>query len=139
MSRLEKHAWFNLGVFAVACVLFALAYPHIGVLPAIGCFGLCGLWGLASFLFYPKGKMSAVLDEREKAITRRAWQAGHGIFWLLFVGSFMFAWHFHRGGNIAVSADILPAIVGGAFVLVVLVQSIAMLVLCRMGLRHAEL
>ena len=139
MSRLEKHAWFNIGVLVVTCALFAVALPHIGLLAASGCLGLCGLWGLAPYLFYPKGKMGAALDERERAITRRAWTVGHAMFWLLFVGSFMLAWLLHRGGNVTVPADTLPLMVVAAWMLVVLVTSLAMLVLCQTGLRHADL
>ncbi|MDD5705762.1 MAG: hypothetical protein PHR35_07535 [Kiritimatiellae bacterium] len=138
MSRLEKHAWFNIGVFAVACALFALARPYVGVLPATGCFGLCGLWGFGPHVFYRKGKMGPSLDERESAIMRRAWQAGHGVFWLLFVSSFMLAWSFHRNGNVTVPAEYLPLMVFAAMILVVLVQSLAMLILCKTGLKNAE-
>jgi hypothetical protein len=139
MSRLEKHAWFNIGVVVVTCALFAVAAPYAGILPASASFGLCGLWGLAPYLFYPKGNMGAALDERERAITRRAWTTGHAMFWLLFVCAFMLTWFLHSGEDVTVPADTLPLMVIAGWMLVVLVTSLAMLVLCRTGLRHAAL
>ena len=132
MSRQERHAWFNLGVLALAGSLFAFVAPHVGLLPATGCFGLVGFCGLGG-RFYRKSKM----DERELKIQRMAWAWAHGVFWLLFVGVTMITWWRHQGGTITLSANNLPPLlVGGGMITVILVESIAMLVLCRRGVLH---
>ncbi|MFH0908213.1 MAG: hypothetical protein V1929_05585 [bacterium] len=139
MSRLEKHAWFNIAVFAAACVLFAIAYPRIGLLPATGCIGLCGLWGLTPRLFYPKGNLYAFLDEREQVIMRRSLQNGHAVFWALYFLSGMLAWTLHRGSDITIPADALIPLVVGSLIVVEVVRSISVLILSKTGLNHAEL
>jgi hypothetical protein len=131
MSRQERHAWFNLGVFALAGLVFALVAPHVGLLRATACFGLVGFCGLGG-LFYRGSK----LDERESKIRQTAGIWGHGVFWLLFVGGTMLTWGRHQGGTITIPADNLPLLVFGGVTVVVLVESIAMLVLCKRGILH---
>ncbi|NCA83238.1 MAG: hypothetical protein EOM72_10925 [Opitutae bacterium] len=137
MSRLEKSAYVNLAVFGIACLLFAMLRPHLGSLRAMGAFGLIGLWGMEP-LFYRRSKESPALDERELSILRRSWRIGHGAFWLVYVVVLMCLWNLHRGGQIAISADILPWLVLSAFMLVGIVKFVATLILSRMDLRHAE-
>jgi hypothetical protein len=115
-----------------------LLYPHSGIQPATGTFGLLGLWGFARYLFYPKGKMSEILDEREMGIIRQAKATAFGVFWVFFIGSSMITWSLHSDGNITVPAYILPLIVLSAGILVVFVLSVTMLVLSRIGIKHAE-
>ena len=133
MSRQETHAWFNLGVLALAAALFALALPHIGAQRAIGYFGICGLWGLSP-LFYRKGKKIMALDERERAIQQQAFAAGYSVFWVLFVVSIMLFWGHHQGRT--VPADVLPLFLLGSFVVIELVRSITTLLLCKRGVLH---
>lgn len=137
MSRLEKHAWFNLGVFTVACMLAAIVHRFVDARVAVACFALCGLWGIGGFLFYPKGKWKEVLDERERAILRYSWMTGHGSFWGLFVAGIMITFGLNRGKILTIRADDLPLLVFGGMIAVTLVQSVAMLVLSRMRLKHA--
>jgi len=135
MSRQEKHAWFNIGVFALAAVLFAIAVPHIGVLPATGCFGILGLWGFGP-AFYRKDRAGVNLDERELAIQRRAYTAGYSVFWVLFVAFIMFTWHRHRGGVITIPSDNLPLFVFGGMAVLIMTESITMLILSKRSILH---
>ncbi len=136
MSRQEKHAWFNLAVLGLALIAYAVLVPVLGPRPAIAGMGLCGLWGLGGFLFYPRGRIVDILDERDLSIQRRATRIAHGTFWMLFVATCMLTWHFKRGGT--VPADILPLMVGAGMVVVIVVGSIATLVLYRRGIADAE-
>jgi hypothetical protein len=137
MSRLEKNAWFNIGVLAATCSIFALAYPHIGGQPASAAFALLGLLGFAPYL--PKGKVSETLDERERGISRRAKATAFGVFWAIFIISFMLVWSLNFGGNITVPADFLPLVVLTAGMLFTLAYSITVLALSRIGIKNAEL
>lgn len=134
MSRQEKNAWFNLGVFALAATLFAIAFPHIG-LRATGCLGILGLWGFGP-AFYRRGKAGVNLDEREQTIQRRAHMAGYSLFWVSFVVFIMFTWHHHRGGTITIQADNLPLFLIGGMAVLVMTESIAMLLLSKRGVLH---
>jgi hypothetical protein len=120
VSRLEKHALFNLGVFVVACAFYFVAARCIGPLPAVGVFGLFGLWGVGHFFFYPKGRWRDVLDERERAIVSRSWQAGHGMFWALFVLSIMTFWMMFRGETLSISAGVAVIMVTHSITLLIL-------------------
>ncbi len=136
MSRQEKHAWFNLAVFGLALIVFAVFIPILGLRGAVGAMGICGVWGLGVFIFYPRGKLTDILDERDLSIQRRATRIAHGTFWLLFVGTCMLTWKLRRGGTIPV--DILPMMVGLGLIVIVVVGSIATLILYRRGVPDAE-
>lgn len=138
MSRQERHAWFDLGVFIIAATLFALAVPRVGISRATGYFGICGLWGLSP-LFYRKNKTIVALDkldERERIIQHRAWIIAYNVFWVLLVILIMLTWKRYQGGTI--SADVLPLSLFGGFIVVVLVRDITTLVLCRRGTLHVQ-
>ncbi len=79
-----------------------------------------------------------VLDERESSIRLRATRIAHSLFWMIFVSSFMSAWFLHRGNEIAIRADVLPAMVFSAFIFVLLVESVATLLLFKTGAGHEE-
>jgi hypothetical protein len=138
VDRLEKHAWFNIGVIAVTCLVFSLAYSYIGIQAASSCFALLALLAAPPSLFYPKGKMSEILDERERGIARRAKATAFGVFWVIFISSFMLVWSLNFGSNITLPADFLPLVVLFAGILFILTYSITMLVLSRTGIKHAE-
>ena len=87
-------------------------------------------------MFFQLSFLQFTLAARELKIQRTAWRCGHGVFWLLFVGVPMLIWGLHRGGTVTLPADNLPLLVAGGFIVVLLVQSIATLVLCRRGILH---
>jgi len=85
LASLQKLAWFNLIVFAIAVASYAIAVPLLAAhfhktlaaasLPSLGMFGLTGLWGFGS-LICDRRK----LDERESLIKQRAMMAGFVLF-----------------------------------------------------------
>jgi len=135
MSKLEKYAWVNLGIFTLATILFAVAIPHIGVLPATGCFGICGFAALSN-LFLRKGKTGIKLDERELTIQRQAYINGiaSAFFFLILmlILSDLFFWK----KIMTILPHILPRIVVGSIAIYILVESITILVLSKRGTLH---
>lgn len=51
MSRLQKHAWFNLVVVTLSIIAFLVLLSLTALRPAVAAFGLMGLLGLGH-LFY---------------------------------------------------------------------------------------
>jgi dipeptide/tripeptide permease len=133
MSSLEKYAWFNIAVIVATGVLFGIVLHLAGFLPATGCFGLSGFFAMSYRIKREKA------DERERAILSRAVMVAHGIFWVVFVGASMLPWYLHRGGNVTVSSETFPVLVFMGWMLIVLVKSVSIVVLCKTGIRNAEL
>ena len=85
LASLQKLAWFNLIVFAIAVASYAIAVPLLAAhfhktlaaasLPSLGMFGLTGLWGFGSLICERR-----TLDERESLIKQRAMMAGFVLF-----------------------------------------------------------
>jgi len=129
MTVQQKVAWFNLAVLAAAAVTYVALVPALGAQPALGSFGICGLWGLG-FLFYRRRANQVLLDERDRLVSLRAQIAGLWIFWELFVAACMITWaalRFWRNQN-TVSVDVLPLLVGGGMVVFTLSHSVAILI-----------
>jgi hypothetical protein len=135
LAPLQKFAWYNLTVFAIAVAAYAIAVPVLAAhfhrtlaaaaLPSLGMFGLCGLWGFAQFICDRRK-----LDERESLINQRAIMAGVALFWLVFVFSCMGVWGvcFYIRHQAMVPVALLPALVWGGFIAYTVTQSVAILV-----------
>src|ERR1017187_5617049 len=103
LAPLQKLAWFNLIVFAIAVALYLMAVPFFewrfhmtlsrAALPSLGLFGICGLWGLGNYFLKDHQQRARVdLDEREALIYQRANTIGIALFWVLFVFSCVGVW-----------------------------------------------
>ena len=103
LAPLQRLAWFNLIVFAVPAALYAITVPLLAwrfhrtlaeaSLPALGLFGICGLWGLGNRFLYDRKRHARVnLDEREALIYQRANTIGVALFWEVFVFLCMGVW-----------------------------------------------
>ncbi len=141
MSPHQKAAWFNLIVFACTALLYLAVVPLLAwgfdkplttvAVPALGIFGLCGLWGFAGWFYRPRADGTPVTDERDLAIQRQAWVAGMGLFWGVFVLTAVGSWAIMRYvwdmREVTLPVDFFPATVFVAMFLVVLTQSVATL------------
>lgn len=140
LSPLQKMAWFNLIVFAGAVVVYLVAVlvlAFVGnvpldkaALPALGVFGLCGVWGFGgTFLRDRKTKKKRLLDERDQLIYRRAINAGWTVFWGVFVLVCMGIWGVIRyvKGRQTVPVDLLPGLVFLGMMVATVTQSVVIL------------
>ncbi|MFC1554312.1 hypothetical protein ACFL7D_06740 [candidate division KSB1 bacterium] len=133
MVRQEKHAWFNLAVLVTAAAVFLILIPLVGVKPALGAVGLCGLWGLGPLFYRKKQDESVVvIDERDQFIQRRAVIIAHAVFWVLFVLTCMLLWWMNKD-NGTISVEAFPMMAFGGFIIVTVVQSLATLIMYRTG------
>jgi hypothetical protein len=137
MNVQQKVAWFNIAVFVAALALYGALIPLIGPIPALGAYGVLGLWGLV-LLFYRRPKIGVLIDERDQLVNARAQVAGFWIFWEFFVVVCMITWAvlryiYHRN---TVSVEVIPLMVVGGMAVFVLSYSIAILFQYRTGRRH---
>jgi hypothetical protein len=141
LAPLQKLAWFNLVVFAAVVVLYAAAVPLLAwhfhkslaaaAVPAMGAFGICGLWGLGSYFLYDRRRHAPVkLDERESLIKQRAAMIGMLLFWEVFVFSCMGVWAVlsYVRHQTTLPVGFLPGMVIAGMVVFTVTQSIAILV-----------
>jgi hypothetical protein len=155
LAPLERWAWFNLIVFAIAVVLYLMAVPFfewrlhlnlaISLQRASGSFGVLGLWGVGqmgfgslwgynntnSTYFFDRRRHTKVkLDEREIYISHRAAMIGIVLFWQVFVFLSMGVWAYlsYVRHQATVPVDFLPFLVGLGGVVFWVTQSIAILV-----------
>lgn len=135
LAPLQKLAWFQLIVFAIAVASYAIAIPSLAShfhqtlaaasLPSLGMFGLCGLWGFGD-LICDRRK----LDERERLINQRATMAGVTLFWRVWVLSCMGIWAvllYIRHQDV-VPVTLLPSLVFAGWIVFTVTQAIATLV-----------
>jgi hypothetical protein len=141
LAPLQRLAWFNLIVFAIAVALYLIAVPFFewrfhmtltrAALPSLGVFGVCGLWGLGNYFLYDRRRSAKVkLDERETLICQRAGTIGVVLFWEVFVLLCIGVWAYlsYVRHQATVPVGFLPFLVMLGFVVYMVTQSIAILV-----------
>ena len=143
LAPLQRYAWFNLIVFAIAVTLYLMAVPffewrfHItltrAALPSLGVFGVCGLWGLGNYFLKDHQRRARVNpDEREALIYRRAGMIGVVLFWEVFVVLCMGVWaYLYVRHQATVPIGFLPFLVLAGSVVLWVTQSIAILMQYR--------
>jgi len=132
MNRLQKIAWYNLTVLAVALTVSGAAVSILAVtrgmpkaLGGLGFLGLAGLIGLSPLLFREKrGQVS--FDERDQLIHKRATLVAYSVFWVVFTATCMIPWLLLETGA-KIRVVMLPMMLAVGFILVQLVQSVATL------------
>jgi len=144
LAPLQRLAWFNLIVFAIAVSLYLIAVPFFewrfhmtlgrAALPALGVFGVCGLWGLGNYFLKDHRRRARVnLDEREELIYQRAGTIGVVLFWEVFVVLCMGVWAYlsYVRHQATIPVGFLPFLVMLVFIVFWVNQSIAILVQYR--------
>ena len=135
MNRAQKIARFNLIVILIALILsviaVSVAYSAVGLpiqraFGGFGFIGICGLIGLSPLL-YKKEPGKVNFDERDQLIHRRATILAYSVFWLVFTAACMIPWWILETGA-TVPVVILPAMLAGGFVIVQLIQSVAIMI-----------
>ena len=129
MNAQQKVAWFNLAVFTAAVAAYGVLVPIMGPSPALGAFGILGMWGLTPF-FFRRRNAEVLVDERDEFVNLRGFVVGAVVFWLCFVAVCMTTWGVIRywKHQETVSVDILPVLVGGGMIVLMLSHSVAMLI-----------
>jgi hypothetical protein len=133
MNKLQKMAWYQLTVIVVtlsatAAAVAILNYKH-GMPTAksgLGVLGFLGLLGLSNIIFRPR-KNKVEFDERDVLIQKRSTTLAYSVFWVIFVLGSMIAWSI-IGSESRISVNVLPLMVISAAILVVTIQSVAILV-----------
>jgi hypothetical protein len=134
MNKMQKAAWYQLAVIAIvlsttAAIIAILSYKNGKVIVQpdnYGVLGFLGLVGLANTIFRPK-KGKVEFDERDASIQKRSLLLAYTTFWVVFIFGSMITWAI-IGPKGHISVNVLPIMVGGAGILVITVQSIAILV-----------
>jgi len=127
MTAQQKHAWFNLIVFAAVLLAYLALVPIVGTRAALGAAGLCGFWGLGN-IFYCKKSGEPVFDERDMQIHSFSVKLAYAVFWVCFVAACMIPWgiYFWHGRE-TISIDVLPWLAFGGMMVVTVSQSLAVL------------
>ncbi len=133
MSAVQKQAWFNLIVVAVAAVTIISLYPWLGA-RAIGGAGILGLCGLGALFHWRHGRR-VVIDERDELINRRAMVWAYGVVWVVFIIAVLIA---PRLFGDSVPIAVVQNSVWVAFMILLATQSIVALVQYRLGAPDAE-
>lgn len=128
MSRLQKHACFNLAVVTLSLIAFLVLLSLTALRPAVAAFGLMGLLGFGHLFYRVRpGDADVVLDERDRFFHARASLLAYKLFWLVWVAGSMGLWFAYRETG-SVSVDVVPLTVLGGWVVFVLLQSATTLI-----------
>ena len=133
MSNPEKWAWWTLGVVVMTIAAFAAFFAFVGYGPAINSvFALLALTALPASSRRLFG--GRAFDERELEISNKALRAGFGAFWLGFIALFV-AIGFIKGWDATLTVPVwtLAEVVCWAWILVLGVQAMTTIILCRDG------
>jgi hypothetical protein len=133
MSNPEKWAWWTLGVVVMTIAAYAAFFAFVGHGPAINSvFALLALTALpASSRRHFLGR---AFDERELEIANKALRAGLGAFLLVFV-ALIVAIGGIKGWDTTLTVPVwtLVEVVFWAWILVLSVQAMTTIILCRDG------
>jgi hypothetical protein len=81
MSRLERHAWFNVVIYLAGLAGLGILWPWLHGWAWFSCL----IWGLAplGLLFYLPfpGSSRPIVDERDREIARQSLHVTHHVFW----------------------------------------------------------
>src|SRR5262245_15605561 len=126
MSAMQKFAWFNLAVIALALVAILSLLPFLGK-GALGGFGFLGLIGFGP-LFFRKRPGRVLTDERDHLIQWRSWLVAYSLFWVAFVLAAVLLTPLVYGQQGAVPVWVVQSSVFCGFMLVYALASVAILV-----------
>jgi len=137
MSDSEKWAWWVLGVVATTIAAYAAFLAFLGHSGAtLSVFALLALTALprSSRRFF----QGRTFDEREREIANKAVRTGFSAFWLAFIGIIL-AFGFLKGWDATVTVPVwaVAEVLWWATVLILGVQAMTTIVLCRGGSSHA--
>lgn len=133
MSNPEKWAWWTLGVVLMTVAAFAAFFVFVGYGPAIN--SVFALLALTAFpALSQRHFLGRAFDERELQIANKADRAGFGVFWLVFIALFV-AFGAFKGWDTTLTVPVwtLGEVVFWAWILVLSVQAMATIMLCRGG------
>jgi len=136
MTRMQKFAWFNLGVIVLTLLVVFSLLPVIGY-RAMGGLGFLGFIGFGP-LFFRKTAGQIVADERDLQIQWRAWIFAYALYWVIFVLVAVVLSAAVYGEDGAVPVPVVRMSVAWAFMLVYALASIAILVQYAGGARNVE-
>jgi hypothetical protein len=133
MTAAQKAAWLNLIVIASATIVVVALYPAFGskAFAGLSLLALCAL----NVLFHWGRGRRVVSDERDEHINRRAVVWAYGVLWLAFVSAALLA---PLVFGQAVPVRVIQNSVWVAFMILIGVQSIAVLVQYGREASHAE-
>ena len=141
MNREQKMSWRVIWSFAAGLTTFAaLALATGQVWPSLSGFSIVGVSGFGPIIFRkPKGDFVEV-DERDKAICRKATLGGAMISYGTFILVCMVTWevYYHWQGREVISIHALPLIVGAGGIALYLARSITLLILYGREGRNGE-
>lgn len=133
MNRLQKIAWYNLTVIVASLAISGAAIGILTImfgmpkaLGGLGFLGIAALSGLSPILFREK-RSQVNFDERDLLIHKRAILIAYSVFWVFFTAACMIPWWILKTGA-SIPVVVLPLVLAGGFIIVQLVQSVAILV-----------
>jgi len=136
MSVMQKLAWFQLAVIALALVVVLALLPFLGSGALLG-FMLLWLMWFGPFLFRKKADDVAA-DARGAAIERRSWVLAYTLYWVVFLLVATILPPLIYGPQGAVPVWIVQVSVLSGFMIVYAIASIAILVQSARRARDME-
>lgn len=137
MSKLQKSAWFNLGMVTVCMIIsmpcfFFLTWRNAkGVDYIIIFFVVACITAPLFYIIYRKKSYEADFDEREKMINKRAFSfAAMGL--MIFLACVCIIPYFALGGQNVIKVYYLPLIFLGTLFAAQFVHSMAILIQCAL-------